>query len=44
MEFTKEMTERLGVDPRPGVSVILVPDELAAKILVLGEIISRRQS
>jgi hypothetical protein len=30
------------VDPKMGVSVILVPEELASKILVLGEIISRR--
>lgn len=30
------------VDPKKGVSVILVPEELADKILVLGEIISRR--
>lgn len=30
------------VDPKRVVSVILVPEELASKILVLGEIISRR--
>jgi hypothetical protein len=31
-----------GGDPEVGVGVILVPEELAEKILVLGEIVSRR--